>query len=87
MAAADVSCWTGPLVWNLRHLMMLLREYENFCNSHRPHRALDQAAPQRPLPDRVTDLDHFRVRRHDRAGGNLISGMVSGIMPGSAGKG
>jgi hypothetical protein len=31
--------------------------------------ALDQAAPLRPLPDRVTDLDHFRVRRHDRAGG------------------
>src|ERR1019366_1455739 len=40
-----------------------------FYNSHRPHRALDQAAPLRPLPDRVTDLDHFRVRRHDRAGG------------------
>ena len=38
-------------------------------NSHRPHRALDQAAPLRPLPDGVTDLDHFQVRRHDRAGG------------------
>jgi hypothetical protein len=23
----------------------------------------------RPLPDDVTDLDHFRVRRRDRAGG------------------
>jgi len=57
------------LIWNLRHLMMVLREYEDFCNSHRPHRALDQAAPLRPLPDGITDLDHFRVRRHDRAGG------------------
>jgi putative transposase len=57
------------LIWNLRHLMMVLREYEDFYNSHRPHRALDQAAPLRPLPDGVTDLDHFRVRRHDRAGG------------------
>jgi putative transposase len=57
------------LIWNQRHLMMVLREYEDFYNSHRPHRALDQAAPLRPLPDRVTDLDHFRVRRHDRAGG------------------
>jgi putative transposase len=47
----------------------VLREYEDFYNSHRPHRALDQAAPLRPLPDRVTDLDHFRVRRRDRAGG------------------
>jgi hypothetical protein len=57
------------LIWNQRHLMTMLREYEDFCNSHRPHRALDQAAPLRPLPDRVTDPDHFRVRRHDCAGG------------------
>jgi hypothetical protein len=57
------------LIWNLRHLMMVLWEYEDFYNSHRPHRALDQAAPLRPLPDGITDLDHFRVRRHDRVGG------------------
>ncbi|HUY50736.1 MAG TPA: integrase core domain-containing protein, partial [Streptosporangiaceae bacterium] len=67
------SCRREPLdrtlIWNLRHLMMVLREYEDFCNSCRPHRALDQAAPLRPLPDGVTGLDHFRVRRHDRAGG------------------
>jgi transposase len=57
------------LVWNQRHLMTVLREYEDFYNTHRPHRALNQAAPLRPLPDDVTDLDHFRVRRRDRAGG------------------
>jgi putative transposase len=57
------------LIWNQRHLMTVLREYEDFYNSHRPHRALDQAAPLRPLPDRITDFDHFRVRRRDRAGG------------------
>jgi putative transposase len=57
------------LIWNQRHLMMVLREYEDFYNSHRPHRSLGQAAPLRPLPDAVTDLDHFRVRRHDRLGG------------------
>ena len=34
------------LIWNLRHLMMVLREYEDFYNSYRPHRALDQAAAQ-----------------------------------------
>ena len=38
-------------------------------NRHRPHRTLNQAAPLRPLPDGVTDLDHFRVQRRDRAGG------------------
>ena len=57
------------LVWNQRHLMIVLRGYEDFYNTHRPHRALKQAAPLRPLPDGVTDLDHFRVRRRDRAGG------------------
>ena len=67
--AVDWQLLDRTLIWNLRHLMMVLREYEDFYNSHRPHRALDQAAPLRPLPDGVTDLDHFRVRRHDRAGG------------------
>jgi len=70
--------WTGScrrelpdrtLIWNQRHLMILLREYEDSCNTHRPHRTLNQAAPLRPLPDGVTDLDHFRVRRRDRVGG------------------
>ena len=59
------------LIWNQRHLMIVLREYEDFYNTHRPHRALNQAAPFRPLPDSVTDLDHFRVQRRDRAGGVL----------------
>src|SRR6266699_1016052 len=36
------------LAWNQRHLMIMLREYEDFYTSHRPHRALNQAAPLRP---------------------------------------
>ena len=59
------------LIWNQRHLMIVLREYEDFYNTHRSHRALNQAAPFRPLPDSVTALDHFRVQRRDRAGGVL----------------
>jgi putative transposase len=57
------------LIWNQRHLMTVLREYEDFYNTHRPHRTLNQAAPLRPLPDAITDLDHFRVGRRDRARG------------------
>lgn len=53
----------------VRHLMIVLREYEDFCNRHRPHRILNQAAPLRPLPDSVTDLGQFRVQRRDRARG------------------
>jgi transposase InsO family protein len=59
------------LVWNLTHLRRILAEYETFYNKHRPHRALGQAAPLRPLPDNVVDLDHFRVTRQDRIGGIL----------------
>ncbi len=57
------------LVWNQRHLMTVLREYEDFYNNHRPHQALKQAAPLRPLPGAVTNLDQFQVQRRDRAGG------------------
>ena len=57
------------LVWNQQHLMTVLRDYEDFYNNHRPHRALEQAAPLRSLPDGVGDLDQFRVQRRDRAGG------------------
>jgi hypothetical protein len=57
------------LLWNLPHLMRLLREFEQHYNDHRPYRALGQAAPARQLPDSVIDLDDFRVRRRDLAGG------------------
>jgi transposase InsO family protein len=33
------------LIWNQRHLMIVLREYEDFYNTHRPHRA--SARPRR----------------------------------------
>src|SRR5215831_7594257 len=70
--------WTGncrrelpdrTLTWNQRHLMTVLREYQDFRNTHRPHRSLKQAAPTRPLPETVTGPGHFRVQRRDRAGG------------------
>ena len=47
----------------VRHHHDILKRY------NRPHRTLNQAAPLRPLPDGVTDLDQFRVQRRDRAGG------------------
>ena len=59
------------LIWNLEHLMRLLREYEGFYNGHRPHRSLGHAAPTRALPDNAVDIEEFRVRRCDRAGGLL----------------
>ena len=59
------------LAWNIAHLRRVLAEYETFYNEHRPHRTLGRAAPPRPLPDNVVDLDHFRVARRGRIGGTL----------------
>jgi putative transposase len=44
------------LIWNQRHLLRVLREY-------------DQAAPLKPLPEAVPDLDSFRLERHRTASG------------------
>jgi putative transposase len=35
------------LIWNQPHLLRVLREYEQFHNSHRPHRGLSNARPLR----------------------------------------
>jgi putative transposase len=62
------------LVWNQRHLLQVLCEFEQFYNGHRPHRALGQAAPLRALPEPINDPDtitRLDVRRHDRLGGVL----------------
>ena len=60
------------LIWNQRHLLHALREYETFYNRHRPHRALGQAAPLRPLPGPITEpgqITRMEIHRQDRLGG------------------
>jgi putative transposase len=60
------------LIWNQRHLLHALREYEHFYNEHRPHRTLRAAAPLHPLPEPIADpqrLTQLEVRRRDRLGG------------------
>ncbi|WP_260478783.1 integrase core domain-containing protein [Kibdelosporangium aridum] len=62
------------LILNQAHLLHALREDEHFYNQHRPHRALHAAAPQRALPEPITNPDpikHLDVRRQDRLGGIL----------------
>ena len=62
------------LIWNQRHLLHSLREFEYFYNEHRPHRTLQAAAPLRPLPGPITDseqITHLDIRRRDRLGGIL----------------
>ncbi|HEV3356745.1 MAG TPA: integrase core domain-containing protein [Pseudonocardiaceae bacterium] len=60
------------LIWNQRHLLRALREFEDHHNRHRPHQAMDQAAPLRPVPHPVTEPGSttcLDIRRHDRLGG------------------
>jgi transposase InsO family protein len=62
------------LVWNQRHLLHVLREYEIFYNEHRPHQGIGNARPLAPLPEPISDPDQLaqlRVHRRDRLGGLL----------------
>lgn len=43
------------LIWNQRHLLHALREFENFYNCHRPHQGIANARPPYPLPPPITD--------------------------------
>jgi transposase InsO family protein len=57
------------LIINPCHLRKVLAEYETHFNTHRPHRALNQASPLRALPD-PADAD-IEVIRRNRLGGLL----------------
>ncbi|MFE4679172.1 integrase core domain-containing protein [Streptomyces sp. NPDC056723] len=62
------------LIWNERHLHRVLREFETHHNTHRPHQAMRQAAPLRPVPQPIIDpneIARLDIRRHDRLGGTL----------------
>jgi transposase InsO family protein len=62
------------LIWNQHHLLLALREFEEFYNSHRPHQGIANARPLRLLPPPITDsgqLAGLNVRRHQRLGGIL----------------
>jgi putative transposase len=62
------------LIWNQRHLLHALREYERFYTQHRPHQGIANARPLKPLPEPITDPNHLtrlNIHRHDRIGGVL----------------
>src|SRR5438067_12555298 len=52
------------LIINRRHLMAVLTEYVAHFNHHRPHRALNQAAPLRSLPPPASP-SQIHLRRRD----------------------
>ena len=58
------------LIWNQRHLLHVLREYETFYNEHRPHQGIANARPLAPLPEPITG-PHLNIHQCDRLGGIL----------------
>ncbi|NIY64128.1 integrase catalytic subunit [Streptomyces malaysiensis] len=65
------------LIWNQRHLLHTLREFEQFYNGHRPHQGIANARPLHPLPPPIDAPDRsacLNIRRRDRLGGILPSG-------------
>jgi putative transposase len=56
------------LIVNRRHLTAVLAEYVAHFNHHRPHRALNQAAPLRSLPPSAS-RSQLHLRRRDLLGG------------------
>jgi putative transposase len=62
------------LIWNQRHLLHALREYERFYNLHRPHQGIANVRPLKPLLEPITDPDQLarlNIHRRDRLGGVL----------------
>ncbi|GGM62378.1 hypothetical protein GCM10011608_54400 [Micromonospora sonchi] len=62
------------LIWNQRHLLHALREFEKFYNGHRPHQGIANARPLHPLPAQIGEPDKIArldIRRRDRLGGIL----------------
>ncbi|MFF8021730.1 integrase core domain-containing protein [Streptomyces sp. NPDC007896] len=62
------------LIWNQRHLLHALREFERFYNVHRPHQGIANARPLNALPAPIADPDQMaclEVQKRDRLGGIL----------------
>jgi putative transposase len=76
VANAYAERWVGTarrelcdptLIWNRRHLEQLLREYIEHYNTHRPHRSLDQRAPD--TREAVAYRPGQPIRRHPTRSG------------------
>ena len=62
------------LIWNQRHLLQALHEFEQFYNGHHPRQGIANARPLHPLPTPIADpnkIAHLNIRRRDRLGGIL----------------
>jgi transposase InsO family protein len=57
------ECTDRLLIYNERHLQLVLQEYLAHDNQHRPHRTLQRRPPAPPAPRPTADRAHVRRRR------------------------
>ena len=68
IASARRECLDRQLITGERHLRLVLNEYVDHYNGHRPHRTLQQNPPAgRAYPS--AEVNGMRIRRRDRLGG------------------
>jgi putative transposase len=65
------ECLDRILIVSRRQLETVLREYVAYCNTHRPHRTLEQQPPLAKTDPVLAAAHECRVRRRDRLGGLL----------------
>jgi transposase InsO family protein len=56
------------LIYNQRHLLHALHEFEAHYNTHRPHQGMGNARPLAPLPEPIADRDRLaqlNIHRHE----------------------
>jgi transposase InsO family protein len=70
------------LVWNQRHLLHALREFERYYNEHRPHQGIAGARPHHPLPPPITDPGQIALYRFKTRRGPLTCGLARRKDPG-----
>ena len=69
------------LIWNQRHLLHALREFEHFYNEHRPHRTLRAAALLRRYPNRLPILSGSRSWMSADGTGSAAPSTSTGMLP------
>ena len=69
------------LIWNQRHLLHALREFEHFYNGHRPHRTLRAAAPLSPPPEPIADPQRIAQLDVRRRTGSAVRSTSTGTLP------
>jgi putative transposase len=68
VGSARRECLDQILVTGERHLRLVLGEYADHYNAHRPHRSLQQKPPA-GRADPAAEVTGIRVLRRDRLGG------------------